>query len=202
VKDLREQYTKRDISSILEGLSVRTVQYYTDFGIVTPDISPSQGRGKTRIYSERNLVQFAMAEYMTELNVDLDTIKRIMVVLRDGEFVHPEYLKPNAPVEMFDSFFDDETWGIKKELLYQQEVFPRQRKSSKMISKGLIAQGLILPIDSFHVITGKKELVDFDPESGASVVMDRLLWLGNIKRSAVLDLLGMKSLLSTGSYPF
>jgi DNA-binding transcriptional MerR regulator len=196
MKDSREQYTKRDISNILEGLSVRTVQYYTDFSIVTPDISPSQGRGKTRIYSERNLVEFAMVVYMSSvLKVDLDTIKTIMATLRKGRFEN-KMVSPGR-VEKFDTFYSDEAWGTALELAYIHTVFPLES-----VKKGLKAMPSPFSFIEFKVVSAPTPLVGFDPEINVSTVSNRVLWLGNIKRGAVLEVLGMKSLLSTDVFSF
>jgi len=196
VKDHRAQYTKRDISKIIVGLSIRTVQYYTDFGIVVPDISPSQGRGKTRIYSERNLVQFAMIEFMTSnLRVDLNTAKHVMDTLRKGYFVREWATRPSK--ESFYDFFSDEQWGVDKELAYSEDILVDERETM-----GMVVRHNIFPLVDVIVLRQKQDLVGFDPSEKVPMVANRILWLGQIKRRAVLDILGMKSLLSTGASPF
>ena len=83
------EYSKRDIAGIL-GRSHRNITYWTDFGLVIPDIQPSQGRGVARIYSERNLIEFGMIDIMNkDFGVNLDTIRDILQVLRDGKIQKP-----------------------------------------------------------------------------------------------------------------
>ena len=71
------EYSKRDIAKKL-GRSHRNITYWTDFGLVIPDIQPSQGRGIARIYSDRNLIEFSMIDIMVKvMKVSLDTIQYI-----------------------------------------------------------------------------------------------------------------------------
>ncbi len=53
------EYSKKDIAKLLK-LPHRTITYWTDYGLVVPDIVPSIGRGVPRVYSERNLLEFVM----------------------------------------------------------------------------------------------------------------------------------------------
>ena len=77
------EYTKRDVAEFIEE-SHRTITYWTDFVGIIPDIQPSAGRGKARIYSTRNLVEFKMIQLMSRLNVKLETVRYIMQNLRMG----------------------------------------------------------------------------------------------------------------------
>lgn len=96
--------------------------------MVVPDIEPSQGKGKPRVFSGRNLLQFGMIEVMVRMETPLSTIKNIMDVLRKGEWV-PEDIKDGYTEEEYKKWQDDNTlkiisfwggdnWGVNMELVY------------------------------------------------------------------------------------
>ena len=72
-----KKYTKLDIAKIIKK-PVRTITYWTDFGLIIPDIQPSQGRGIERIYSENNLIEFHAIKYLSNYNVPLKFIQFII----------------------------------------------------------------------------------------------------------------------------
>ncbi|MEJ2286762.1 MAG: hypothetical protein P8X85_24595, partial [Desulfobacterales bacterium] len=85
------EYFKRDIAAKL-GRSHRNITYWTDLGIVLPDVQASQGRGIARIYSERNLIEFGMIDIMViDYGISLDSIRYILKILRDGSFQRKDY---------------------------------------------------------------------------------------------------------------
>ena len=108
------EYSKRDIADLIDRRH-RTITYWTDFGLVIPDIQPSQGRGVARLYSDTNLLQFAMIDIMVrELGVSLDTIQGIMNGLRQGSYVDRQETR-NAV--HFPDFFISHLYGNTRELL-------------------------------------------------------------------------------------
>lgn len=162
---METEYSKRDIAERLD-LSVRKVTYWTDFGLVIPDIKPSRGKGKARVYSERNLIEFAMIKIMVdELDIGLDTIQYIF-----------QNLRFKAPPE-FDGFLDYSDWGRTKDLIY---VGTRR--------------GALSPIRKFYVIDDNfdmNNIVGFDPKRNIRSVVDIILYLGPIKNTA-MKRLGLK----------
>ena len=102
------EYSKRDIAKIL-GRSHRNITYWTDFGLVIPDVQPSQGRGIARIYSDRNLIEFAMIDIMVKImKVSLDNIQYIFNNLRAGFYIGWEEQKKilgwGKPIKFSDFF--------------------------------------------------------------------------------------------------
>jgi len=78
------EFSKRDIARILNRPQ-RTVAYWADFGFVIPEIQPSQGKGITRVYSDRNLVEFGMIDVMVkDLKISLDTIQSVFIGMREN----------------------------------------------------------------------------------------------------------------------
>jgi DNA-binding transcriptional MerR regulator len=111
------EYSKRDIANKL-GRSHRNITYWTDFGLVIPDIQPSQGRGIARIYSDRNLIEFAMIDIMVKvMKVSLDTIQYIFNNLRAGFNIDSEKHGWGEPIK-FSDFFVNEDCGARKDLLF------------------------------------------------------------------------------------
>jgi DNA-binding transcriptional MerR regulator len=108
-----KEYLKRNIADILE-ISPRKVQFYTDQFLVIPDIQPPSGKGSPRIYSYRNLVEFAMIVLMSgSFGVQLNTISVILMFLRDGQFKHSRF----GPTK-FEDFYTSDSWGVSKELIF------------------------------------------------------------------------------------
>ncbi len=60
------------------GLTVRQLQFYTEQGVVTPEIDAGEGRGKSRRYSDHNLFQFSIIKGLVELGITIRKIKEIM----------------------------------------------------------------------------------------------------------------------------
>ncbi|MBW2631053.1 MAG: MerR family transcriptional regulator [Deltaproteobacteria bacterium] len=70
-------YTKKQISEITR-LSLRLVQFYTEEGVVIPDIDEGKGRGKRRKYSCKNLTEFLLIKELSDYGITLQKIKFIM----------------------------------------------------------------------------------------------------------------------------
>ena len=121
------EYSKRDIAKIIER-SHRNITYWTDFGIVIPDVQPSQGRGVARIYSERNLIEFGMVDIMVkDYGISLDSIRYILKILREGSFSKPmtyDYSgKEKYEIIHFHDFYKNSKWGKVQELLYIEDLY-------------------------------------------------------------------------------
>jgi DNA-binding transcriptional MerR regulator len=113
-----EQYLKRNIADILE-ISPRKVQYYTDEFLVIPDVQPPSGKGSPRIYSHRNLIEFAMVLLMSgSFGVPLNLISTILMFLRDGQFKHDRLGSTK-----FEDFYTSDSWGMTKELIFITTTF-------------------------------------------------------------------------------
>ena len=71
------EFTKKDIVKI-SGLSPRLVQFYTEEGLVTPEVDPGKGRGRFRKYSKKNLRAFVLIKYLAKFGVVLEILQVIM----------------------------------------------------------------------------------------------------------------------------
>jgi len=189
------EYTKSEIANILKK-NKRTIQYWTDFGLVEPDISPSMGKGKARLYSDKNLVQFAMVEYLGQLGVELNTMKDVMDGLRKGyeEIDHGEpvgHINENGEVVKeriwrtdFSDFFENREWGNIKELVFF-ESRTRLKTSSEIPEK----HPLFYDFKMFDVIF-KHDDSFWGYGREEKDLIQNYIWLGQIKIEAVKDLLG------------
>ena len=60
-------------------LTPRMIQYYTDRGIVVPEIYPGNGsRGSHRVYSVKNIVEFMLIKELTKLGIAFSVLKRLI----------------------------------------------------------------------------------------------------------------------------
>ena len=72
-----EEFTKKRTAEI-SGLSLRAVQYYTERGLVTPELDPGEGRGSTRLYSMTNLHEFALIKALSQYGMAYSQLRDIM----------------------------------------------------------------------------------------------------------------------------
>jgi DNA-binding transcriptional MerR regulator len=74
-------YIRKEAAEITQ-IPARTIQYYTDRRFVTPDVAAPTGRGTTRRYSLKNLVELSFVKELSEHGYTLEKIKGIMDVVR------------------------------------------------------------------------------------------------------------------------
>ena len=74
-------YIRKEASEITK-IPARTIQFYTDRGFVTPDVAAPTGRGTTRRYSLKNLVELSLVKELTRHGFTLNTIAEIMREMR------------------------------------------------------------------------------------------------------------------------
>lgn len=75
---LRAQgYLRKEISPFVD-LSPRTIQYYTDAGLVKPEIDSSRGKGSKRRYSVRNMFEFLLIKKLMDFGIPLAKMKSIV----------------------------------------------------------------------------------------------------------------------------
>lgn len=71
------EYTRKQVAKII-GRPARTIQFWTDQGLVIPEIDNPVGRGTKRKYSERNLKEFEAIKQFSAFGLSLKTIKIVM----------------------------------------------------------------------------------------------------------------------------
>ncbi len=81
---MKQKYIKKEVSKET-GIPARTVHYYTDRGLVVPDIENPQGRGTTRVYSADNILEFWIISYLQKRGHSLEVIESVMPLLRDAK---------------------------------------------------------------------------------------------------------------------
>ena len=190
------EYRKRDIAGILKK-PPRTIEFWTSSGLVIPEIQPSEGKGRPRVYSGRNLQEFAMVELLARMGVSLDTIRRVLSVLRNGKWIPPrEYFQTfsikgrpseerynelvNKEIQehtiRFESFWTSAEWGVTTELVFV---------AKKMID----LEGNLIDHEWFYQANKLNNLFRI-PESLRAMRaitggVQTMIWLGEIRNRAV-----------------
>lgn len=79
-------YTRKEAASIVDQ-PARRIQFYTDSGLLTPEIANPTGRGTTRRYSRKNLLQLLVLKEMGKFGVPLPVCKVVMesLTLYEGD---------------------------------------------------------------------------------------------------------------------
>ena len=200
------EYSKRDIAKIL-GRSHRNITYWTDFGLVIPDVQPSQGRGVPRIYSARNLIEFAMIDIMLkQTKTSLDSIQYILKNLREGRFLdwkkQKEILGWGEPLK-FPDFYDTADWGRynKKDVLYvyyHMIDIAEHPQTTPDGQKLIHIHKEVYPnnFEALYIIDEKtdwRKIVDVETPFATGQVANSMVWLGRIKHQA-MDTYGIEYL--------
>jgi len=73
----KNEFTRKEVAKET-NLNERLVKFYTDEGLVEPEIDPGKGRGKVRRYSQRNIIDFALIKRMTALNIKIQKIREFL----------------------------------------------------------------------------------------------------------------------------
>ena len=85
-------YIRKEATEIL-NIKPSQIQYYTDIGIITPDISAPKGRGTRRIYSKRNLLEILIAKRMIEHGLSTRTVAAIFSTSRMHDHKLPDDIR-------------------------------------------------------------------------------------------------------------
>jgi len=89
---------------------VQTLRYWARF--IPADVKTGKA-GSAKLYSEINLIEFAMLKYFRDSgHADLNTALSILKVLRQGRYTDH---KRDLSIK-FDDFFTNPDWGKRKEL--------------------------------------------------------------------------------------
>ncbi|MFZ4440067.1 MAG: MerR family transcriptional regulator [Syntrophales bacterium] len=93
----------------------RAILYYTERGIITSDVDEGIGRGGTRRYSEKNMVEIAVLRELYSMEISLGIIRSIMAAMRTKKntstgkgaklciFMPTEKRKGHVQVELYGS---------------------------------------------------------------------------------------------------
>jgi len=72
-----QSYSRKEVAKILK-ITDRTVWFYTEQGCVKPEIDNPKGKGTTRLYSAKNIMEIAVARKLAEHGLKLEVIRQIM----------------------------------------------------------------------------------------------------------------------------
>lgn len=112
-------YHKKDIAEIL-GRPVRTITQWLDSGFIIPDVEDSRGKGKARLFSKTNLIEFAMFDLMSKgMNIAQAEIKYILDHLKG---IQTEAFGFWSSYEEISDFYTSDKWGYSFELQYSKDV--------------------------------------------------------------------------------
>jgi hypothetical protein len=78
---MRREWTLSEAARLLDEPQHRLI-YLCEKGVVIPDYGDAEGRGSSRRFSSRNLVEFAVALKLMELTISASTAAAIVYVLR------------------------------------------------------------------------------------------------------------------------
>ena len=78
------ELTLTDVARVL-GVPQHRLIHLVEKGAVVPDIAAAQGRGTSRRFSRRNLLEFAIALELREVSVSIAPVAAVIQVLRSFE---------------------------------------------------------------------------------------------------------------------
>jgi DNA-binding transcriptional MerR regulator len=80
---MKNEWTKKQAAEALR-ITPRTIHYYTDEGLITPEIANPKGKGTTRKYSAKNLLEILVIRELVKLGLNLSRIKQAMNAVKSG----------------------------------------------------------------------------------------------------------------------
>ena len=83
-KKPKDTLTLGQIQKILDTPQ-HTLIHLCEKGVITPDISDTEGRGKSRLFSLENLMEFAIVLHIRKFKIPVLTAKAIIIVLKKIE---------------------------------------------------------------------------------------------------------------------
>jgi DNA-binding transcriptional MerR regulator len=129
-----KSYTKKQISEIT-GLPPRMVQFYTDEGLVTPEVDKGKGRGRVRRYGQRNLFSFALIKELNDYGIRIDKIRHIFEVL-----IESREFQSDKDIKKFERFLSGEAGET-----IERRMYLWIRKSGNPKDNEIISAPIFLP---------------------------------------------------------
>src|SRR5574341_508704 len=90
-----KEWTLSEAARLLDEPQHRLI-YLCEKGVIVPQFGNAKGRGSSRRFSERNLLEFAVALELRELTLPVDTVAAVIHFLRAFE------TKVAAEIQGFD----------------------------------------------------------------------------------------------------
>ncbi len=150
----QDGYIRKEASKITK-IPARTIQYYTDRGFVTPDVAAPKGRGTTRRYSLKNLVELSFVKELSGHGYTLEKIEGIMSVVRGSLDEHWDKSNDIArETDLFLILLRPGTKDVEAQLCREGDIY-----LDKLIIKSSFAviglEGIILRIMEAAIGTAK-----------------------------------------------
>jgi len=89
--DLRREWSLSEAARLLHEPQHRLI-YLCEKGVIVPDLGDAEGRGSSRRFSARNLLEFALALRLRALTIPVGTVAAIVHVLRGFEKTVAEHV--------------------------------------------------------------------------------------------------------------
>ncbi len=102
----KEGYIRKQVADIL-NMKPSTIQAYTDRKIVIPQISNPTGRGTTRKYSKKNLMELLITRELANKGINLLKLKQIFEIILKRDYA-----------EFLGCWYDPENQYMKKGITY------------------------------------------------------------------------------------
>ena len=83
-KEYKDQLTLGQIQKHLD-VPQHILIHLCEKGVITPDFADTEGRGRARAFSKRNLLEFALALHIRKFQIPVMVTKAILSVLRKFE---------------------------------------------------------------------------------------------------------------------
>jgi len=97
-----DTFTKAEIAQAINR-PPRTIQFWTDKGVIVPDVRGPEGKGVSRLYSKENLTEFKMVDILSgEYGLQLYLIRLLFDYIRGG-------IAPISRVDFFRSTKKNDT---------------------------------------------------------------------------------------------
>ncbi len=164
--EIQKEYTEKDIVRIT-GINKKSISSYADRRMVIPDIQDAHGRGSTRIYSSRNIIQFLLLKELSSHGLPLRLVVIILKSFSDKiielVFATKERLKKDKEIT---KEWINNTWSALKgvdrlapEYLQRHELYLVLFDVNKKVNVSL---------SEFPVRSSKKKL---------ELIMRKLVWI-------------------------
>jgi DNA-binding transcriptional MerR regulator len=160
---MKNSYTKKEVAEIT-GLPYRNVQFYTEQGVVVPEVEEAGGRGKFRRYSNRNLVSFIIAGELASYGMTVGEMRKIVLTIR--QFWEVPNVQEKIKDEKILSFFSS--------MLVQLQI-GKTKDKTKIFELRLGVDNKGEPLIKFSIVTttaGKSILNVKSPDEKLNFTMD------------------------------
>jgi DNA-binding transcriptional MerR regulator len=77
MEETMQGFSRKEVALKL-GITPRTVWHYTQMQIVSPEVANPKGKGTTRLYSWKNIMEIAVARELARCGISLENVRQIM----------------------------------------------------------------------------------------------------------------------------